>query len=223
MSYVRITSIEDPLFRKMHNLMGSIFPKEEVLAYDLWREPLEDPSIHVYVAVYEDEVVGATEYRYVEHLEVAMTDFTIIGRPGLGIGRFLFKERERDLVRLAAAAGTRLIGMFAEIYDPYHVQNADFGGVMTMNPYVRREVLSHLGYERLDFPYVHPSWENDGAAVSGLDFGFMPMLGEQDSVPASLVVDFLQWYYRVLPNKPQAWLDMVDDLGQRDLITLKPL
>ena len=44
-----------------------------------------------------------------------------------------------------------------------------------MDPYVRREVLSHLGYKRLDFPYVHPSWNNDGEAVTGLDLCFLPM------------------------------------------------
>ena len=223
LTYSRITSIEDPLFRGMHDLMSRIFPKEEVLAFDLWREPLEDPAIHVYVAVHEGQVVGATEYRYVEHLNVAMTDFTIIGQQALGIGRFLFEQRETDLNRLAAEAGNQLLGMFAEIYDPYQVEDAAFGGVMTMNPYVRREVLSHMGYERLDFSYVHPSWENDGSAVSGLDFGFLPMDHRISALPASLIVQFLEWYYRVLPNKPQAWLDMIEDLRQRDYITLQPL
>ncbi|GAA3328216.1 hypothetical protein GCM10020331_071280 [Ectobacillus funiculus] len=41
--------------------------------------------------------------------------------------------------------------MFAEIYDPYRVEHHEFGGVKPMDPYVRREVLSHLGYKRLDF------------------------------------------------------------------------
>lgn len=116
--YVRIQSIEDPLFAHMHALMGRIFPKEEVLEFDLWREPLEDPDIRVFVAVLDGRVVGATEYRYVEALQVAMTDFTIIGEPGLGIGRFLYKQRERDVLSMAEAAGKPLIGMFAEIYDP---------------------------------------------------------------------------------------------------------
>lgn len=43
MEYRRITSIEDPLFKKMHQLMQNVFPPEEVLAFDLWKEPLEDP------------------------------------------------------------------------------------------------------------------------------------------------------------------------------------
>ncbi|MCM3337413.1 MULTISPECIES: hypothetical protein [unclassified Paenibacillus] len=223
MRYIRIQSIADPLFSQMHALMGRIFPKEEVLEFDLWKEPLEDPDIRVFVAVHGEEVVGATEYRFVEPLNVAMTDFTIIGQPGLGIGRFLYKERERDLLQAAKEAGTSLIGMFAEIYDPYRVGDFSFGGVRPMDPVVRREVLSHLGYERLDFPYVHPSWSNDGEAVSGLDFCFMPLQENRQDVPAELVVAFLQWYYAVLPNKPEAWYNMIEQLKQRDNIALLPL
>lgn len=118
MDYIRIQSIDNPLFAKMHGLMQTVFPPEEVLAYEKWQAPLEDESIHVYVAVHEGEVVGTTEYRYYPAMKVAMTDFTIVGRPGLGIGRFLLRSRARDLQRLAEQSGTVSIGMFAEIYDP---------------------------------------------------------------------------------------------------------
>ncbi len=223
MEYIRITSIEDPLFTQMHNLMKSIFPPEEVLAFDLWKEPLQDPDIRVFVAVHEGQVVGSTEYRYVTALNVAMTDFTIIGKPGLGIGRFLYKNRERDLDQLAAEAGVQMLGMFAEIYDPYQSNELEFGGVAPMNPIVRREVLSHIGYQRLDFPYVHPSWGNDGEAVDGLDFCFMPKDDQMASLPGQLIVDFLSWYYSVLPNKPQAWLDMIEQLKETAEVALRPL
>lgn len=132
-----------------------------------------------------------------------MTDFTIIGREGLGIGSFLANHRKRDLQKLAAANGKELFGMFAEIYNPYLSQDHEFGGIKPMDPYVRREVLSHLGYQRLDFPYVHPSWQGDGEAVGGLDLCFMPGDESLDELPASLVADFLNRYYAVLPNKPQ--------------------
>jgi hypothetical protein len=88
MDYIRINKIDDPNFRKLHNLMGEIFPPEEVLAYELWKEPLEDPSIRVFVAVDGEKVLGATEYRYYPDWNIAMTDFTIISRPGLSLGRF---------------------------------------------------------------------------------------------------------------------------------------
>jgi len=223
MEYIRITSIDDPLFASMHALMGRVFPKEEVLAFELWKEPLEDPGIRVFVAVHEDEVVGATEYRYYADLGVAMTDFTIIGRDGLGIGRFLYERRTADLAALAAAGPVKMTGMFAEIYNPYLADKHEFGGVPSMNPYVRREVLSHLGYMRLDFPYVHPSWQNDGEAVSELDFCFQPVSPEQTDVPASLVADFLTGYYAVLPNKPEAWHAMIRGLRQIERVALKPL
>ncbi|MEK3732697.1 GNAT family N-acetyltransferase [Paenibacillus sp. FSL M8-0334] len=223
MEYIRITSIEDPLFRKMHNLMQEVFPPEEVLEFSLWKEPLEDPGIRVFVAVHEGEVVGTTEYRYYEDWNVAMTDFTIVGREGLGIGRFLAQQRLKDLNRLAAENGKELFGMFAEIYDPYRVQDYEFGGVKPMDPFVRREVLSHLGYKRTDIDYVHPSWNNDGEAVTGLDLCFMPSNDELQELPAELIVHFLKRYYAVLPEKPQAWTEMVAKLEQRDKVALLPL
>lgn len=223
MEYIRITSIDDPLFRKMHNLMKEVFPPEEVLEFSLWKEPLEDPGIRVFVALHEDEVVGTTEYRYYEDWNVAMTDFTIIGREGLGIGRFLAQHRLKDLNQLAAANGKELFGMFAEIYDPYRVQDHAFGGVKPMDPFVRREVLSHLGYKRTDIAYVHPSWNNDGEAVSGLDLCFMPGDDAVDELSAELIVNFLRRYYSVLPQKPQAWNDMVAELELREKVSLLPL
>lgn len=222
MEYRRIRSIDDPLFADMHRLMQQVFPPEEVLEFSLWKVPLEDPGIRVFVAVHEGQVVGTTEYRYYEDFNVAMTDFTIVGCEGLGIGRFLATKRLQDLQSLAEANGKQFDGMFAEIYDPYRVGNHEFGGIKTMDPYVRREVLSHLGYERLDFSYVHPSWNNDGEAVTGLDLCFLPMKGQQE-LPAGLIVQFLQRYYSVLSNKPQAWLDMVDGLAIRDRVKLFPI
>jgi hypothetical protein len=222
MEYSRITSIEDPLFTQMHQLMQTVFPKEEVLEFSLWKEPLEDPGIRVFVAVLEGEVVGATEYRYYEDFNVAMTDFTIIGKANLGIGPFLANKRAEDLHGLAADNGKKLFGMFAEIYDPYKVDHYEFGGVKPMDPYVRREVLAHLGYNRLDFSYVHQSWNNDGEAVTGLDLCFLPMEEGTTELPASLIVDFLKGYYSVLSNKPQAWISMVEQLEIQDTVALKP-
>ncbi|MCK9862515.1 GNAT family N-acetyltransferase [Paenibacillus sp. ATY16] len=223
MQYHRITSINDPYFASLHELLKRIFPPEEVLAYELWREPLEDPSIHVYVAVDNGEVVGSTEYRYYPELRVAMTDFTIIGVANKGIGRFLMRSREKDLARLARESGTAPIGMFAEIYNPYERGEHEFGGVTPMNPFVRREVLSHIGYKMINFPYVHPSWEHNGEAVEGLNLCFLPADEELAAIPAALVVQFLEIYYSALPNKPQQWLDMVEGLRGRDKLELLPI
>ncbi|XZF75533.1 GNAT family N-acetyltransferase [Bacillus sp. AL-1R] len=220
MEYKRITNINDPLFKQMHQLMQDVFPKEEVLEFDLWKEPLEDPGIRVFVAVYEDRVVGATEYRYYDDFNVAMTDFTIIGQAGLGIGPYLAKNRLVDLQTLANENNKKLSGMFAEIYDPYRVEDHDFGGVKPMNPYVRREVLAHLGYKRLDFEYIHPSWNNDGEAVTGLDLCFLPMDGEMNEMQSDLIVKFLKRYYTVLSNKPASWYSMIENLEEKEKVSL---
>jgi len=223
MEYVRVRSIEDPNFAEMHRLMSTIFPAEEVLAFELWKEPIEDPDIHVYVAIHEGAVVGATEYRYYPDMKVAMTDFTIIGSMGLGIGRFLYANRSRDLDRLQKESGTESIGMFAEIYRPHAVSSLRFGNVLPMHPAVRREVLSHIGYEKLDLAYVHPSWDHEGKAVAELDLGFYPADESRTTLPAELIVAFLRRYYSALPNKPKEWEDMIGELERRDEVGLLPL
>jgi hypothetical protein len=223
MEYVQIKSIDDPLFVKMYELLQAVFPEEEVLEFELWREPIQDPHLRICVAVHEGEVVGATEYRYYPDMNVAMTDFTIIGKEGLGVGRFLMKKREEDLMKMAKEHGNELFGMFAEIYDPYRVEEHEFGGIKPMDPYVRREVLSHIGYRKLNFPYVHPSWKNDGEAVSALDFCFLSYKHEGDTLPAHLVVQFLKKYYAVLPNKSDAWYEMIKNLEVKTEVELLPI
>ncbi len=223
MEYKQITSIDDPLFVQFFNLMQTVFPKEEVLDFPLWEEPLKDPIIRMFVAVHENEVVGATEYRYYPQFNVAMTDFTLIGREGLGIGRFLANNRASDIHRLANENGKEAKGMFAEIYDPYKVEEVAFGGLTVMNPFVRREVLSHLGYQRLNFSYVHPSWLNDGEAVSGLDFCFLPFEENITSLKGEFIAEFLKTYYDILSNKPKQWNEMIANLESRDKVELLPI
>jgi hypothetical protein len=222
MDYIRIQSISDPLFKSMHLLMQHVFPPEEVYAFEKWEGPLQDSAIHIYAAVHEGEVVGATEYRFYPAMKVAMTDFTIVGRAGLGIGRFILKSREKDIAKLAQESGTEVRGMFAEIYNPLAV-DYHFGGVTPMNPYVRREVLSHMGYKRLDLPYVHPSWEEDGKAVKGLDLCFLPQDDNCSALETSLVADFLKEYYSALPDKPAEWFDMIQELEKKKTIALKAI
>jgi hypothetical protein len=223
MKYIRVQSIQDPLFAELHRLMQRVFPPEEVLEFSLWEGPIADPDIFVCVAVHESRVVGATEFRYDPKLKVAMTDFTIIGEPGLGVGRFLYVQREKDLHKLQQASGTRMIGMFAEIYDPEQVATLPFGRVSEMHPAVRRQVLSHLGYRKLDIDYVHPSWDHEGQAVRGLNLGFRHSDEEAVSLPAELIVRFLRQYYSALPNKPAEWNEMITKLEKLDAVALLPL
>jgi hypothetical protein len=224
LSYVRIQRIDDPLFNQLHQLLRKIFPDEEVLEFAAWAQPLQDPGLRVYVAVHEGEVVGATEYRYDPQMKVAMTDFTVIGKEGLGIGPFLVKERSRDLAAWVSATEGPMIGMFAEIYKPDSTEDLDFGSIKVMHPVVRREVLSHLGYLRCDFAYVHPSWKQDGEAVERLDLGFLPhQEAELNALPGSLIARFLRTYYAPLHPKPPAWHDMIEMLEHKDSIPLLPL
>lgn len=222
MEYIQIKNIEDPLFPKMHKLMQEVFPAEEVLEYELWKEPLLDPTIRMFVAVEDGEIVGATEYRFYADKMLSMTDFTMIGKEGIGVGPFLAKKRHEDLMSLSKEHNIELIGVFAEIYDPYRIGDHAFGGIQAMNPFVRREVLAHLGFKRLNFSYVHPSWTNEGDAVTDLDFCFLPYQDTQ-SLKAAFIADFLKSYYAILSHKPAAWHAMIAKLESKDEIELYPL
>lgn len=223
MEFVRLTSIHDPLFAPMHQLLSQVFPPDEVYAYDAWEVPLKIETIRVCVAVHEGEVVGAAEYRYVPELQVAMSEFTIVARTGLGVGRFIWQQREADLRRMAAAHAGALLGTFAEVYNPELVTELTFGQMPAMHPVVRREVLSHIGFKRLEIPYVHPSWRDDGTPVTNLDLCFQPTDDATDYLPGHMVADFLTAYYTVLPNKPAAWHEMIADLRSRETVALRPL
>ncbi|MED1466805.1 GNAT family N-acetyltransferase [Bacillus salipaludis] len=223
MKYHRITNIKDPYFNQLHQLIEEIFPPEEVLEFNLWKEPLEDPNIRVFVAIQNEIVLGATEYRYYKDFNIAMTDFTIIAKAGSGIGPFLSKRRLKDLKSIAAENGKELFGMFAEIYDPYQVEDYEFGGVKPMDPYVRREVLSHLGYKRLNIPYVHPSWNNDGEPVTGLDLCFLPINKSINELPSNLIIRFLTKYYSILSNKPLSWYVMIQNIKKDKNVQLLPI
>lgn len=223
MEFVRITRLDDPFFARLHELLGKVFPPEEVLAFDAWRDPLADEGLRVCVAVENSAVVGATEYRYYPMLKVAMTDFTIIARGGLGIGRFLWEQRQADLHEWAQSTGGGMLGMFAEIYDPAQLTFESLTPPTPMHPMVRREVLSHLGYWKLGFPYIHPSWQQDGAEVSGLDLCFRPEVQSLREIPADLVATFIETYYAILPQRPPAWYNMVQQLRSRNTLPLLPL
>ena len=88
---------------------------------------------------------------------------------------------------------------------------------------MRREVLAHLGYRRLDMDYVHPSWQGDGEAVGGLNLGFLSSDESVDSVPGALIGRFLRTYYDILNPKPAAWTEMVEAVERRDRVALLPL
>lgn len=79
----------------------------------------------------------------------------------------------------------------------------NLAGVKPMDPYVRREVLSHLRYKRLDFGYVHPSWNNAGEAVTGLDLCFLPINNYRNELPTELIVmeEFGQSVFAYLPGQ----------------------
>ena len=202
--------------------MQDVFPAEEVLEFSLWEGPLQDPTIRMFVAVEGDEVVGATEYRFYPDRKLSMTDFTLIGKEGMGVGPFLAEKRNEDLRQLSNEHGIELQGVFAEIYDPYRAARHNFGGLQAMNPFVRREVLAHLGFKRLDFSYVHPSWTNEGDAVTELDFCFLPLV-ETDTLSGEAIADFLTMYYGILSEKPQAWHEMIAELQITDKVKLLAL
>ncbi len=223
MDYVRITSVNDPHFKNIHYLMQTVFPPEEMLPIDSWKDPIEDGTIRVCVALHEERIVGATEYRYYPDLNVAIADFTIIGEPGVGAGRFLFLQRQHDIRTWAEQYKNVPLGMFTEVFDPYHGAKHASGGIPVMDPVVRREVLSHLGFKRCNFPYVHPSWKGNGEPISGLDLCFLPTDDAMEVLPSDLVANFLTRYYAVLSNKPAEWRTMVVQLRTRVSVPLVPL
>jgi hypothetical protein len=223
MDYTRITSIDDPHFKSMHGLMQAVLPSDEVLPVEAWRDRIEDGTLRVYAALHEGRVAGATGYHYYHDFNVAMMDFTIVGEPGLGVGRFLFLHQQRDLRGWAEQFKNVPLGVFAEVYNPHRDKKHASAGTRVMDPVVRREVLSHLGYKRCDIPYVRPSWKNTGEAIGRLDLCCLPTDEALGALPSDLVANFLTRYYAALSNKPAEWRAMVVQLRTRESVPLLPL
>jgi hypothetical protein len=62
--------------------------------------------------------------------------------------------------------------------------------------------------------------------VQELDLCFMPFgehAFETETIPAATIAGFLERYYAVLPNKPEMWYRMVEDLKLRESVRLLPL
>jgi hypothetical protein len=74
-----------------------------------------------------------------------MTDFTIVGQSGRGIGPFLAMRRLEHLHLLARENSSVLLGMFAGVYRHQDMSHLTFSDNPAMHPFVRREVLAHLG------------------------------------------------------------------------------
>ncbi|MNY58783.1 hypothetical protein D3C86_1951620 [compost metagenome] len=56
-----------------------------------------------------------------------------------------------------------------------------------------------------------------------MDLCFLPQDEERQELDAALIASFLEGYYSALPNKPEAWLEMVQNLKKRETVELKPL
>jgi GNAT superfamily N-acetyltransferase len=124
-------------------------------------------------------VTGATIFSYVASSNCGFSEYIVAAKEarGAGVGRLLFDGRKAVLDAEARQRGAgRCRGLFIEVEHPDRTP-AEFVAAeqeSALDPWERWRLFDHLGFWRVDVPYVQPPLAEGKAAVDYLDLMFAP-------------------------------------------------
>lgn len=146
-----------------------------------------------------------------------------------GFGKLMKKVKMHLVNDEADSLNSKFIGILAETEDPKKMSVEGYKK-STMDPKIRRKVLSRLGYKIIDFPYVQLPLSKGAGYVCHLDFLINPA-GEKkkewkDYVPSKDVKKILGMFFSTFNKNYKSdpeYKKMADYLSKKDKIPLKPL
>ena len=204
----RIESPADPDLEKLSALMNFTFPDPNtVLGLDRMQEflaanrPGAARRFCVLVATdpaRDGAVVGGTVFSYVGRSACGFSEYLLVDRPvrGTGLGRVLFDARKKvldDTARGGGYGGCR--GLFIEVDSPLRVP-PDFAAIerqTALDAWERLRLFDHLGFRRVDVPYVQPPLARDKQAIDYLDLLYAPWQADAAAaIPSAWVLDTLE-------------------------------
>jgi GNAT superfamily N-acetyltransferase len=152
---------------------------------------------HVLSARDGEQVVGLSVFSYARASNCGFSEYIVVVSTarGTGLGRKLFDRRKAILDADARQAGEqRCRGLFIEADDPRRVppEHVTAERETAIDPVERRRIFAHLGFWRIDVPYVQPPLAAGKAAVDYLDLLFAPWDGNQNDISAQAVLDTLR-------------------------------
>jgi GNAT superfamily N-acetyltransferase len=149
----------------------------------------------VLVAKDAEQVVGGCVFSHVASSNCGFSEYMLTDRSlrGQGIGRLLFDARKTILDAEAARLGLGACnGVFIEVEHPDR-SPADFAVAereTALEGWERLRIFDHLGFRRVEVPYVQPPLAEDKHPIEYLDLLFAswnPSTSEH--IPAAWVLD----------------------------------
>lgn len=200
MQLVDIRSPDDPLVGRVADLLLEVFADpNSVLDEARMREFLADSAERIFTVLTildADELIGATVYSYVPRSNCGFSEYLVVRGSARGrkLGRLLFDARKARLDSAAVAAGySACNGLFIEADSPERTPRELLAQERetALDAHERLRIFAHLGFLRVDMPYVQPPLGPGKEAVDYLDLLFAPWCGALSEVPATWLVDTL--------------------------------
>jgi hypothetical protein len=202
-----ITAPDDPHLAGLSRLMERVFADPNtVLGLDRLAAFLSaDPQpsrrhFHVLAALDgSDHVVGGSVFSYVPRSNCGFSEYIVsdASMRGVGLGRRLFDRRKAILDADARERGQqRCRGLFIEADDPERTPEAFVVAERhtALDPSERLRLFDHLGFLRVDVPYVQPPLAPGKQPIDYLDLLFAPWqpgAADQRRMPAAWIFDTL--------------------------------
>jgi GNAT superfamily N-acetyltransferase len=200
-----IESPDDPDLARLWALMDATFADPDIeLGLDRMQEflaanrPGAGRRFFVVVAT-NPGVVGGTVFSYVARSACGFSEYLLVDRlsRGTGLGRVLFDARKEVLnleARRDGYEGCR--GLFIEADNPLRLP-ADVAAIereTAMEARERLRLFEHLGFRRVDVPYVQPPLAADKQPIDYLDLLFAPWPAHVaiSAIPTQWVLDTLE-------------------------------
>jgi GNAT superfamily N-acetyltransferase len=213
----QIQSAEDPDLRALSALMNATFPDPNtVLGLDRMQEFLtanEPTALRQFCVLVatdtqrsEHPVVGGSVFSHVVKSNCGFSEYILADHSvrGLGVGRRLFDRRKSVLDAQAHRQGQDgCHGVFIEVDNPERIPAdlAELEGGTALDVRERLRIFDHLGFRRVEAPYVQPPLAADKVPIDYMDLLFAPWdahVSGSGRIPA-------QWLFDTVEAVWSAW------------------
>jgi GNAT superfamily N-acetyltransferase len=224
---VDIHDPHDPAVAGVARLLLDVFADPNtVLGKDRLCEFLADRAdrlFNVLILGPREAPLGATVFSYVPRSNCGFSEYLVLREHarGHGLGRRLSDARKARLDAAAQSAGFAACnGLFIEADNPDRTPTGllEAERQTAIDEHERLRIFAHLGFFRVDIPYVQPPLGPGKQPVHYLDLLFAPFSSRMNDVPAAWVVDTLAPVWRAWAGEDVA-LPRVDS----DRLRLLPL
>jgi GNAT superfamily N-acetyltransferase len=230
-----VTSPDDPHLVAFSHLLDNVFPDPNmVLGLDRLQAFVRaDPSaatrrFFVLVALDQasDMVVGGSVFSYVRSTNCGFSEYIVTDRTarGMGLGRRLFDRRKAILDSAAHEQGHPACeGLFIEADNPERTPPdlIEAERQTALDARERLRLFHHLGFRKVQLPYIQPPLAPDKAPIDYLDLLFAPWPSDNaalDRIPAAWVFDTVEPVWSAWsPDAPRHLLRLRQRVATTDI------